>query len=40
MGDNYKEDSRKTETFFMPQMNFLLKNSLYKADTGTKTIFT
>ena len=38
--DNYKADSRKTDTFFVPQMNFLPKNNLYKADTGTKTIFT
>ena len=38
--DNYKADSRKTDIFFVPQMNFLPKNDLYKADTGTKTIFT
>ena len=38
--DNYKADSRKTDTFFVPQMNFLPKNNLYKADTGTKAIFT
>ena len=38
--DNYKADSRKTDTFFVPQMNFLPKNNLYKADTGTKTVFT
>ena len=31
--DNYKTDSRKTDTFFVPQMKFLPKNNLYKADT-------
>ena len=35
--DNYKADSGKT--IFVPHMNFLPKNNLYKADTGTKTIF-
>ena len=38
--DNYKADNRKTDTFFVPQMNSLPKNNLYKADRGTKTIFT
>ena len=38
--DNYKADSRKTDTFFVPQMNFLPRDNLYKADTGTKAIFT
>ena len=38
--NNYKVDSRKTDTFFVPQMNFLPKNNLSKVDTGTKTIFT
>ena len=36
--DNYKAESRKTDNFFVPQINFLPKNNLYKADTGTKTI--
>ena len=38
--DSYKADSRKMDTLFVPQMNFLPKNNIYKADTGTKTIFT
>ena len=37
--DNYKADSRKTNTFFVPQMNILPKNNLYKADTGKKNNF-
>ena len=38
--DNYKADSRKMDTFFVPQMNFLPKNNLYKVDTSTKTVST
>ena len=31
--DNYKADSRKTDTFFAPQLNFLSKTNFYKVDT-------
>ena len=40
IADNYKAQSCKTDTFFVPQINFLTTNNFFKAYIGTKTIFT
>ena len=37
--NNYKVDSRKTDTFYVAQMNFLPKNNLYKKGHRYENIF-